>query len=152
MKLAEALSLRKDLDTRISAIRERLENSVRVQEGTAPAEDPEELLAELDRCVNQLEHYIYCINITNMKVVADDGRTMTKLLAERDAISKRIKVLRNTFEHATCSGNRYRGEVRYVTTIDVKPLRQQLDKFSHQYRQLDMEIQKLNFSFDLIEE
>lgn len=151
MKLAEALSLRKDLETRISKIKERLENAVRIQEGDQPAEDPQELMSELDRCLEQLEHLIYNINMTNMNVVADDGRSMTKLLAERDILKKRIEVLRNTFNVATNSGSRYRNEVRYVTTIEIKPLRQELDKFSQQYRQLDMKIQELNFTNDLVE-
>jgi uncharacterized coiled-coil DUF342 family protein len=151
MKLAEALSLRKDLETRISKIKDRLENVVRIQEGDQPAEDPQELIGELDRCLVQLEHLIYNINVTNMQIVADDGRTMTKLLAERDILKKRIDVLRHTFNEATNSGSRYRNEIRYVTTIEVKPLRQQLDKFAQQYRQLDMRIQELNFTNDLVE-
>lgn len=151
MKLAEALSLRKDLETRILKIKDRLENVVRIQEGDQPVEDPQELMNELDRCLVQLEQLIYNINVTNMQIVADDGRTMTKLLAERDVLNKRIGVLRNTFNEATNSGSRYRNEIRYVTTIEVKPLRQQLDKFAQQYRQLDLEIQELNFTNDLVE-
>ena len=48
MKLAEALSLRADLQRRIAALRERLRKNARVQEGDTPAEDPLELLAELN--------------------------------------------------------------------------------------------------------
>ena len=152
MKLAEALSLRKDLETRVSAIKERLENAVRVQEGDQPAEDPKELMSELDSCLERLERLIYNINVTNIHIVADDGRTMTKLLAERDVLKKRINILRHTFEHATGSTNRYgRNEIRYVTTIEVKPVRQQLDKYSQQYRELDMKIQELNFAKDLVQ-
>lgn len=151
MKLAEALSLRKDLETRISKIKDRLENVVRVQEGDKPAEEPQELMDELENCLNQLELLIYNINITNMRIVTDDGRNMTKLLAERDILKKRIDILRNTFNEATNSGSRYRNEIRYVTIIKVKPLRQELDKFLQQYRQLDMKIQELNFTNDLIE-
>jgi uncharacterized coiled-coil DUF342 family protein len=151
MKLAEALSLRKDLETRITKIKDRLENVVRVQEGDKPAEEPQELMSEVDRCLGQLEQLIYNINVTNMQIVADDGRNMTKLLAERDILKKRIDILRNTFNEATNSGSRYRNEIRYVTTIEVKPLRQQLDKFAQQYRQLDMKIQELNFTSNLVE-
>jgi uncharacterized coiled-coil DUF342 family protein len=151
MKLAEALSLRKDLETRITKIKDRLENVVRVQEGDKPAEEPQELMSEVDRCLGQLEQLIYNINVTNMQIVADDGRNMTKLLAERDILKKRIDILRNTFNETTNSGSRYRNEIRYVTTIEVKPLRQQLDKFAQQYRQLDMKIQELNFTNNLVE-
>lgn len=150
MKLAEALSLRKDLETRISRIKDRLENVARIQDGDQPAEDPQELMGELDRCLDQLEQLIFNINVTNMRVVTDDGRSMTKLLAERDVLKKRIDVLRNTFNEATNS-RRYRGEIRFYTAIEVKPLRQQLDKYSQQYRQLDMKIQELNFAKDLVD-
>jgi len=152
MKLAEALSLRKDLEKRISGLKDRLENVARIQEGEEPSENPEELMTELDRCLEQLEQLIYNINVTNMKIVCEDGRAMTKLLSERDILNKRISILRNTFDHASGSANRYcRSEVRMVTTIDVKSLRQKLDKHSLQYRQLDMMIQMLNFTNDLIE-
>ena len=150
MKLAEALSLRKDLEKRISGLKDRLENVARVQEGDEPSEIPEELMVELDSCLDQLEQLIFNINVTNMKIVSEDGKTMTKLLAERDILNKRISILRNTFDHASGSSNRYcRNEIRMVTTIDIKPLRQKLDKFSQQYRQLDMKIQSLNFTNDL---
>ncbi len=152
MKLAEALSLKKDLEKRISDLKERLDNAVRVQEGDEPAENPAELLAELDCCLGQLERLIYNINVTNMKVVNEDGKTMTKMLAERDVLNKRIGILRSTFNRAASYGDRYsRNEVRSVATIEAKPLRQELDKFSKQYRELDMTIQRLNFTYDLEE-
>ena len=74
MKLAEALSLRKDMEKKISGLKERLENVVRVQEGDEPVESPEELMKELDNCLVQLELLIYNINMTNMKVVDEDGK------------------------------------------------------------------------------
>ena len=74
MKLAEALSLRKDLEKKIAGLKERLENVVRVQEGDEPVESPEELMKELDNCLVQLELLIYNINMTNMKVVDEDGK------------------------------------------------------------------------------
>ena len=152
MKLSEALSLRKDLEMRISGLTDRLENVVKVQEDDEPAESPEELMAELDRCLVQLELLIFNINTTNTKVVDENGKSMTKLLAERDVLDKRISILRYTFNCASISGDRYsRSEIRMVTMIDVKPLRKQLDKYSQQYRQLDNTIQRLNFCYDLVE-
>lgn len=57
MKLAEGLSQRKDLQARISQLKDRLINNVKVQEGNEPAEDPEELKQELDCCLERLEKY-----------------------------------------------------------------------------------------------
>ena len=151
MKLAEALSLRKDLETRVSAIKERLENAVRVQEGDEPAEDPKDLLKELDSCLKQLEEYIYRINVTNMRTMCGK-KTLTQLMAERDVLTKRVSVLQEVFKHASSSSSeRYsRSEIKYVTTVDVKALRKQIDKLSAQLRQLDIEIQSINFSTELI--
>lgn len=152
MKLAEALSLRKDLEKRISDLKERLGIVVKVQEDDEPAESPEELMNELDSCLAQLELLIFNINMTNMKVVDENGKSMTKLLAERDVLTKRISTLRYTFDCASISDDRYsRTEIKMVTTIDVKSLRKQMDKCSQQYRQLDNTIQRLNFCYDLVE-
>ena len=47
MKLAEALSRRKDLQKRIAQLRSRIAANVRVQEGEQPLENPAELRIEL---------------------------------------------------------------------------------------------------------
>ena len=91
MKLAEALNGRKNLETRISQIRKLMVNTVKVQEGDSPIEDPEVLMSELSCCLEKLERYIYDINVTNMQIVDEDGKTMTKLLAERDVLKKHIE-------------------------------------------------------------
>ena len=90
--------------------------------------------------------------MTNIQIVADDGRTMTRLLAERDVLSKRLDVLRSTYETLSGPTNRFgRNEIKYVPTIDAKPLRKQIDQLSQEYRQLDMKIQAMNFNNDLVE-
>lgn len=48
MKLAEALSIRKDLQKRIQQLGQRIQNNVKVQEGDEPKEQPAELMKELD--------------------------------------------------------------------------------------------------------
>ena len=48
MKLANALSQRSELQTRIRQLEVRLNNNAQVQEGEQPAEDPMELLKELE--------------------------------------------------------------------------------------------------------
>ena len=58
MKLAEALQERADLDRRVQQLQQRLENNAMVQEGESPAEDPAELLAELDGCTGALEQIV----------------------------------------------------------------------------------------------
>jgi hypothetical protein len=151
MKLAEALSIRKDLQTRISDLSARLRNNVRIQEGDEPAEDPKDLFKELDSCLKQLEEYIYRINLTNMRTMSGE-KTLTQLMAERDVLTKRVGVLQDVFNQAASSSSeRYsRSEIKYMTTIDVKAMRKQIDKLSAQLRKLDIEIQSINFSTELI--
>lgn len=150
MKLAEALSIRKDLQTRIDQLRARLMNNVKIQEGDTPAEDPKDLFKELDSCLKQLEEIIYRINVTNMNTMCGK-KTLTQLMAERDVLTKRVNVMYEVFSHATSSGERYsRSEIKFVTTIDVKAIRKQLDKLSGELRELDVEIQSINFSTELM--
>ena len=64
MKLAEALSIRKDLQKRIQQLGQRIQNNVKVQEGDDPKEQPAELMKELDSCLSQLQELIWRINAT----------------------------------------------------------------------------------------
>ncbi len=150
MKLAEALSIRKDLQTRIEQLKVRIINNVRIQEGEQPAEDPTDLMKDLNSCLKQLEELIYRINVTNMHAKSGD-KTLTQLMAERDVLTKRVQVLREVFDQASSSSERYsRSEIKYVTTIDVKAMGKQLDKLSSQLRTLDVEIQSINFATELM--
>ncbi|MBO5562732.1 MAG: DIP1984 family protein [Bacteroidales bacterium] len=149
MKLAEGLSIRKDLQTRIEQLKSRLLNNLKVQEGDQPAERPEDLMKELDGCLKQLEDIMFRINATNMHTVKN-GRTLTSMMARREVLGKRVQVLREAFERASQSQDRYgRNEIRYVTTVDIPSLRKQVDAYSQELRMLDMDIQALNFATEL---
>ena len=149
MKLAEALSLRKDLQARIEQLKVRLLNNIKVQEGEQPTEDPKELMAELNGCLDQLEKLIFRINATNMLTV-HEGKTITQLNAERDVLKMRVELLRNLSNSASQLNNRYsRTEIKTVATIEVKPLRKQIDKLAEALRQIDLKIQTLNFTTEL---
>ena len=151
MKLAEALSIRKDLQKRIQQIGKRLEDNVKVQEGDEPSENPDELMKELDGCLNKLEDLIWRINLTNVKTIDETGKTLTQLMAEKDVLTLRISTLRNTFERASSQQERYsRSEIKMVTIVDVKQLSNQIDEYSAKLRKLDIAIQTLNFQTELI--
>lgn len=152
MKLAEGLSLRKDLQTRVAQLKERLMNNVKVYDGDDPMEKPEELMKEFDRCLNQLEKLIFRINKTNMQAISPNGKTLTQMMAERDVLKIRVGILRYVFNYASSKPERYsHTEIKYVVTIDAVQLGKQVDKLSQQYRELDMEIQALNFTTELLE-
>ena len=94
MKLAEALQERADLSIRIQQLRSRLENNALVQEGEQPAENPGELLRELDECTARLEWLIGRINLTNCSISLN-GQTLTELLAKKDALVLQISIYRD---------------------------------------------------------
>jgi seryl-tRNA synthetase len=151
MKLAEALSIRKDLQKRIQQIGKRLEDNVKIQEGDEPAENPKELMKELDECLKQLENLIWRINLTNVQTVNEAGKTVTQLMAEKDVLSLRLSTLRGTFDRASSQHDRYsRSEIKMITVVDVKQLSKQIDEYSAALRKLDMEIQTLNFQTELV--
>ena len=143
MKLAEALSLRADLQKRISQLEVRLKNNARIQEGEEPAEDPRGLM-------NDLETLIFRINRTNMATLAE-GTSLTEMIAKKDILALRISVLRSVTQSATGSLERYSAnEIRYVRTINVADLQKEIDSYSKQLRELDVKIQQLNWLTELI--
>ena len=151
MKLAEALSIRKDLQKRIQQLGQRIQNNVKVQEGDEPLEQPMELMKELDACLTQLEDLIWRINATNMQTKSANGTTLTQLMARKDVLTMRVNNLRNIFETASAGQDRYsRSEIKTVTVVDVKAIGKKVDEYSAKLRQLDMEIQSLNFQTELI--
>ncbi len=150
MKLAEALSLRADLQKRISELKTRLKNSGKIQEGDKPAEDVNVLFRELDDALVKLEELIYRINETNMHTVCDD-ETVTCMMARRDVLTLRISLLRDVLNHVTENEGRYgRNELKQIRIIDVPELRKETDRYSCMLRELDMKLQKLNWTTDLM--
>ena len=99
----------------------------------------------------KLENLIWRINLTNVQTVNETGKTLTQLMAEKDVLKLRISTMRNAYEIASAQRERYtRTEIKMLTTIDVKQLRKQIDEYSVQLRKLDMEIQSMNFTTELI--
>jgi hypothetical protein len=149
MKLAEALSIRADLQKRIVQLKERLKNSSKVQEGDVPVEEPKELWVELNDHLMQLEGLIYRINVTNMHTV-HNGQTLTKLIAAKDVLTLRVSSMREVLNHTVEREERYgRQEIKYVRTVDAAALRREVDSYSRQLRELDIEIQSLNWKVEL---
>ncbi len=150
MKLAEALSIRKDLQKRIQQLEQRIKSNVKVQEDDEPLEDPKELMIELHGCFIQLEELIGSINLTNIKTKNAEGLSITQLMAKKDTLTMHIGILRNVYSEATSILNRYsNSEIRQECVIDVKQLSKQIDDYSGRLRKLDMEIQGLNFLTEL---
>lgn len=150
MKLAEALILRVDAQKQISRLRERLILNAKVQAGDSPAEDPEDLLRLLDRATESLISLIQSINRTNASTVCED-KTLSDLLVERDAKTAQVRIIRDLLKEASGKVNRYSiKEIAAVSTINVAEKQKQLDLLSKNIRELDTEIQKMNWNTELV--
>lgn len=152
MKLAEALVERKSLKDEIQDLRRRLKRVAKVQEGDEPVENPLALLEAIESKVNKLEWQITQINRTNMAARLADGRTLMEAIAERDMLLLRRSVLADLVEAATPVQDRFsRKEIRYIPTVDVAEIQKQADQVAKRYRELDAEIQALNWETELLE-
>lgn len=150
MKLAEALSIRKDLQKRIQQLEQRIKSNVKVQEDDEPLEDPNELMKELHSCLIQLEEIIGRINLTNINTKNAEGLSITQLIAKKDTLTMHIGILRNVYSESTNILSRYsNSEIRQECVIDVKQLSKQIDDYSSRLRKIDMEIQGMNFLTEL---
>lgn len=151
MKLAEALQIRADLQRRIAQMPSRLANNAKVQEGSAPSEQPAELLGELRRMLAELEKLIVRINLANSRPVGGDGATtMTALIARRDTLRRQIDIMRGFLNAASDLTPRHTlTEIRVVSTVDVAALRKECDALSKELRELEIRIQSLNWTIEL---
>lgn len=151
MKLAEALILRADAQKHIAQLRQRLVRSARVQEGEQPPEEPQALLAELEATTNELVRLIQQINRTNAVTRFQSGM-LSDALAERDSLQLKRTAYSGLIDAAAVRQDRYmRSELRSVSTVNVAEMQRQVDQLSRQYRELDAQIQALNWATDLIE-
>ncbi len=150
MKLAEALQERADLNRRIQQLQQRLANNAIVQEGDSPAENPNDLLSELNSSVKNLEALITQINMTNCQTMTN-GESLTSLLARRDVLKMKLSAYRDLAYNASQVGRRAtRTEIKLLSTVDVKALQKQVDSMARELRQLDNTIQAANWATELI--
>lgn len=150
MSLAEALQMRADIKTRISQLHSRLNDNAKVQEGEAPAEDPLRLIELLNAECSAYEELIRRINLTNAATVWE-GKTLTALLARRDALSLELSIFRDFLQQASQRIDRYsKTEIKILPTVDVTAMQKTVDAESKELRQLDAAIQKLNWTTTLI--
>ncbi len=153
MKLAE----RGELVRRTEHLRVRILANSRHQEGESPAENAHQLLTELGAALDRLEVLIRRINRTNSRALVRDG-TVTDALAHRDVLRIRHKVITAAADAASGrERERYgprqlRSELAYVAALPVAELRVSADHLAAQIRRIDLEIQSVNWEYDLIDD
>ena len=151
MKLANALSQRSELQTRIRQLEVRLNNNAQVQEGKQPAEDPMELLKELEADYARMEGLVSAINRTNNSTRLEDGATLSDLLAKRDCLKGKLSALRGFLDNASALIRRHSvSEIKVKSTVNVRELQKQVDGLSKDLRQLEETIQEKNWTTELL--
>lgn len=151
MKLAEALQERADLNRNIEQLENRLNNNVLVQEGEKTAEDPDKLKRELDASIERLSYLIFHINLTNCRTTID-GKTLTELIAEKDALSLKIGVYKDIVHTGSQASYRARNtEIKIKSAISVTQWQSEIDAMAKKLRQLDNQLQESNWNTDFID-
>lgn len=150
MKLAEALILRKDLQTRVARVRDRLFTNVLVQEGDQPSEDPSDLILRLNETMTELSALISRINKTN-SLTTLEGKSLADAITDRDLTLRKVAILREALHKAADRPKRYsQKEIRLLTPLDVKKEEKIVDRLSYEARVLDAKIQAKNWEVELL--
>ncbi|WP_353142617.1 DIP1984 family protein [Acinetobacter pragensis] len=151
MKLAEALLLRSDLQTKLASLQQRINSNILVQEGDTPSEDPNQLIQEASAVNRELHALIQRIHATNAQAAASSGKKLLELIIERDALTSQHRILQQAIDNSRRENGRYSSsEIRWIKTISVADLQKQADDISKLLRQNNLEIQASNWQVDLI--
>ena len=151
MKLAEALQERADINHNIEQLKNRLNNNVLVQDGETTVEDPHKLKTELDNSIKRLQYLIARINQTNCET-SIDGESITEIIAQKDALSLKINIYKETAFLASQLLYRARNsEIKIRSAISVTDWQSEIDKMSKELRLLDNKLQENNWKTELIE-
>ena len=155
MKLAEALALRAEAARRIEQLRGRIVDNARYQEGEEPAEDAARLLAQSSQACAELESLIRQINLTNASAQLGAG-TITDAIARRDVLKLRHGIITAAADaaagHQRGWNRQLRTELTFISALPVAELRAQADDVARQIRELDTDIQRVNWEVDLLAE
>jgi hypothetical protein len=150
MKLAEALLLRADVQKKLASLQARAQKYAMVQEGERPAEDPQDLLHQIDATATELSRLVFSINRANLSHQTRDGETLTKALADRDALVLRHSILQSIVEACAKPPDRYGvKEIRWVVTVNCAAIQQQVDDLARQIRELNGAIQEAGWRVEL---
>ncbi|OTG67942.1 septicolysin [Acinetobacter sp. ANC 4470] len=151
MKLAEALLLRSDLQTKLASLQQRINNTVLVQEGDQPSEDPNVLLSNAFAVNMELHDLIKRIHSTNAQAKTINGKSLLDVLNARDRFISQHRIIQQAIDSSRRDNARYSSsEIRWIKVISVSELQKQADDISAKLRQNNLEIQASNWQIDLI--
>ena len=150
MKLAEALLLRSEYKQRLENLQHRIVSNIKVQDNDKPLENPQSLLAETFEVSEMLCSLIKKINRCNNETLLPTGQTLSEAIVERDMLMKKRNILSAIV--ATALEKDYRlthAEIKMNVVVSIEDIQKQIDTLSKQFRELDTQIQALNWTTDL---
>ena len=150
MKLAEALLLRSEYQKRIENLQSRILANVKTQENDKPHENPQGLISEAFELSEQLCTLIQKINACNNRATLLTGKTLSEAIVERDMLMKKRNILAAIATKALEKDYRLtHSEVKMTVTISIEETQKQIDALSREFRELDTQIQGINWTTDL---
>ena len=142
MKLAEGLLLRADLMKKIEHLQNRIRPVLIVSDDKLPQEDPEKLLAQLRKAIQDLESLVIRINKTNNETKVEGEGLLMEALAKRDSLKMLSERLRSIRQAAQINNS---GDNNLKTTINIKKLQSEMDQTGRAFREIDSKIQEINW-------
>ena len=104
----------------------------------------------VEKDFERLEELIARINHTNNETKCGNV-TLTDLIAKRDCLNGKIRIMRSFLDSASEKVTRYsKTEIRIMSTVPVAELQKQVDQLSKELRETDETIQGLNWTTELI--
>ena len=148
MKLAEGLLLRADLIKKIEHLQNRIMPVLIVSDDRVPQEDPDKLLAQLRKTIQDLEILIIRINKTNNVTVVEGEGLLMEALAKRDSLKLLSEKLRNIRRSAQIFNT---GNSNLKTTINIEKLQIEIDQAGRAFREIDSKVQEINWLTFLVD-
>ena len=113
-----------------------------------PQEDPDKLMAQLRKAIQDLETLIIRINKTNNETYIEGEGFLMEALAKRDSLKILSEKLRYIRYAAQINNS---GDKNLKTTIDIKNLQIEMDQTGRAFREIDSKIQEINWLTELID-
>ena len=152
MKLAEALMLRTNMQTRLASLKARIAKNTVIQDGEKPNEDPTALIAQANTIIKERAELIAEINATNQTANIENQQTLSQLITKREELTAMHSLLQTAIDASSAEHQRYSlTEIKWVTTINISKLQKQADGLSVKIRKMNLLIQQANWTVDLIE-
>ena len=152
--LAEALNVRASLNIKLGDLRNRIDNNIYISNGNDPYEDAQELLNKAIEVSKELENLVNIINQTNNNTKFESeiySGTLSEALTHRDTLTQQIKTISQALDSIPSNKRSFfEDRTNGRVLLSVSGLRERKDEFATKLRKLDTDIQKANWSTDLL--